>query len=126
MHQAAHASAGAGRSYFLRQLHMHPVKGRLRAMQNRNQIDHGIVPCCGAGQGCGVMDIQLLHRQTRQVLHLASVAAPAGRHRHAPTGTHQLFTNMAANKTGAAQNQNVFHGDTVVFCMSPMRRRGFF
>ena len=80
MDDACHTRLLAGSGQFFRQLNMGALKRGFVAMQDRDQIDHRIVPRHQGGQCGGVVDIDLQNIQHGQRLHVVGMAAPARGH----------------------------------------------
>ena len=109
VHQMAHALGPAGAGDFFGQLAVHPVKACGRAVQYGHQVNHRVHASHGFGERRLVMHIAFQHGQARQMLHFAGVDRAPGGDADAKARAHQLFTHMGTDKTGAAQDQNMFH-----------------
>ena len=110
MDHPAYTRGRAGRDQRGGQLHMRAFKLRLGAVQNRDQIDHRVVSGHQGGQLASVVHIGLQHVDQRQHLQVLCVATATRGHGDAALQLCQLFTHMAADKPGAAQDENFFHG----------------
>ena len=104
MHQLTDLGTGTGIGNLLRQVYMHLVKRGLCAMQYGHQVDDGILPVRCTLQCHRVVHIQFQHRSRRQMHQVVRIAGAAGGDSDIPASAHQLFTNMAADKAGTAQN----------------------
>ena len=80
------------------------------AVQDGDQVDHCVVPVHQPHELHGVVHVGLDHGHAGQVLNSGRLDGAARGHRDAPTLAVQLFANVAADKTGTTQNEDVFHG----------------
>ena len=83
VNQAPHTGGLAGANQGQRPLHMHFLKRVFRAVQDGNQVDHGVVPGHQRGQRSAVIEVDFDHIDQRQQLQVARMLAAARGHRHA-------------------------------------------
>ena len=101
VHQALNAGGLHGLCNFAGQLDMNVFKTGFGAIQNGNQIDHGIVPGHQAGQISFAVNRGFENGQARQILNASGMAgAPCG-HRDLPAQSGQLLAYLSADKTTA-------------------------
>ena len=110
MHQPAHACRSAGPREFLCQFDMGFLERCGAAVQDRDQVDDRVMPGHEAGEGGFVVHVGLHRLQQRQAQDVPRVVQAPGGHGDAPAQAGELFADMAANKAGAAENQDFFHG----------------
>ena len=80
-------------------------------MQDRHQVDDGVMASHQPGQIHFHMDIGLDHVDPWQWRYRARVDHVPGWHGEAAVQLPGLFTEMAADESAAAQYQNSFHRD---------------
>ena len=110
VHHALHARCCTGARKFLRQFNVHLVKRFLGAMQDGHQIDDGVVPGYQLHQRIFVVNVGREHIQCGQHLDIPCVCLMARGDCYPPLQLGKLFTDMAANKASAAEDQYFFDG----------------
>ena len=79
------------------------------ALQDGHQVDHRVVALHQRLQRRRVMDVGLQNGERGQHGDGVGVGPLARRHRDLAAGADELFTDMAADKAGTAQNEDFFH-----------------
>ena len=117
MHHAPHTGGFAGTGNFVGQLHMRCVEGGFVALQDRHQIDHGVMPTDELLQRGFIMDVGLDNIQRGQHEDVVGVATPARWHGDTHLRIDQLFADVPTDKTRAAKDEYFLnHGVILPFC----------
>ena len=120
MHQATHATGLAGTGNFVGQLHMRLVKSRLVALQDGHQVDHCVMALHQCFKRRRVMDVGLQNGERGQHGDGVGMRPLARGHGDPAACADKLFTDMAADKAGTAQNEDFFH--VPILLQTPMPR----
>ena len=120
VHQAAHTAGLAGAGDVVGQLHMRLVKGGFVALQYGHQVDHCVMAMHQTLQHRRVMDVGLQNGERGQHGDGVGMRTLARRHGDPAACTDELFTDMAADKAGTAQNEDFFHAP--ILRQTPMPR----
>ena len=88
---------------------MHAFEGGFVAVQDGHQIDHRVLPLHEAQQLARVVHVGLDHRHARQGKHGGGLGRLARGHRDVPAAPLQLLADVAADKAGAAEHEDLLH-----------------